>query len=729
MKNSKKPKPTIDFSEKDVKQMGAKIRKMKLSEEQIGKHLKLADAKSKAAVYTYTRGLLTTQKTKKQFIAEGKQLFSTSLKMNSPSRRPMIRAVIEETGRAGSLFLIQNISGLKKKDARIYMKDLLDTGGSVNDVAVWLQLAGKVLRKHNIKASGTAGAVVDALGDAGEWVIDTIEDGVDAILEGIDAIIDAIIAAGASFVDLFEEVISWTAEQMGDLLAALIEAGIALTEFVSAVFDWTYKAVSTFIEAAFAVGFAIADLLETVVSESYFVLRRFINGIIENLGPLGEILDFILTQAENAVSDLWRFTLRALRYAKAKLTDALDWMAAQTSMAFEGIIRAWEEIGESLMDIYEWALDAGALVWRAIGEATATIGNSIYYAYNFLTTSGVQFIFDFTRGLLDAGMAIAGIIGWAVDQAIEICGDIIRAALEAGITIGQMLVEIALDPGNALNTFIQGMQSIGQTLDDLFQAVIIETAEEFLNEVVEAVVEIGEAVVDILEAVLRVAVAAIANVIIALFNLLGTYRPLNNNEKADARTVFGNSLNYETIFLSNEDPLNKIIFGVQDFFTGNPDSRAFVTGNLINFDPSDNNMDRATLIHEITHVWQFRELGGIYLGEAIWAQGSGGDCATGGYNYGYDVSPVAAADSLDIESDYAGGTTNTANLGCDIGAGGEAALQAANGNFSAFNPEQQGQIMMHWFVRTQLEITDQGGVVVEFDSTDWDPYQQFVANA
>ncbi|MGZ8523272.1 MAG: hypothetical protein ACXWV1_02530, partial [Chitinophagaceae bacterium] len=74
-------------------------------------------------------------------------------------------------------------------------------------------------------------------------------------------------------------------------------------------------------------------------------------------------------------------------------------------------------------------------------------------------------------------------------------------------------------------------------------------------------------------------------------------------------------------------------------------------------------------------------------------------------------------------------TTNTANLGCDIGAGGEAALQAANGNFSAFNPEQQGQIMMHWFVRTQLEITDQGGVVVEFDSTDWDPYQQFVANA
>lgn len=84
-------------------------------------------------------------------------------------------------------FLIQNISGLKKPDARSYLKDLLDSGGQVTDVTDWLQLAGSVLRKHNIKSSDTAGAMVDAVGDAAEWVVDAIEDGVDAI---IDAVMD-----------------------------------------------------------------------------------------------------------------------------------------------------------------------------------------------------------------------------------------------------------------------------------------------------------------------------------------------------------------------------------------------------------------------------------------------------------------------------------------------------------------------------------------------------------
>jgi hypothetical protein len=725
MKPPKKPKPVIDLSVKTVKSMGDQIRKMKLKGDEIGKYLKQADDRSHKTVYTYTRGLLTTQKTRKQFITEGQQLFDTALKIKPASRQAMFTAVIEDAGRAGSLFLIQNMSTLKKKDTRVCMKNLLDAGGTVNDVAVWLQLAGKVLRKHNIKASGTAEVVVDAVGDAADWVIDAIEDGVDTLLESIDAIIDAITDAGAAIVDLFEEVVSWTAEQIGDLLAALIEAGIALVDFVGAVFDWTYKAVSTFIEAAFAVGYTIADLLETVVEESYWVLRRFINGIIENLGPLGEVLDFILTQVEEATSEMWRRALLALRYAEANLLEALDWMADKTSMAFEAIIRAWEEIGEDLMAIYEWALEAGELVWRAIGEATATIGNSIYYVYNFLTTSGVQFIFDFTRGLLDAGMAIAGIIGWAVGQAVEICGEIIRAALEAGVTIGQMLVEIARDPGNALNTFIESMQEIGQTLDDLFEAVIIETGEEFLVEVVEAIVELGEAVKDMLEAVLRVAGAALTNVISALFNLLGSYRPMRSDEIADGRAAFGNSLDYQLIFLATEDPLNEIIFGVQDFFTGNPESRAFVTSNLINFDVDDGEIDRPTLVHELTHVWQNREVGGIYMAEAIIAQATNDDA----YNYGYDNFAVADDDSLDIQDRFDGSFTNYTALGSIMGEGGEAALIDAGGNFNSFNREQQGQIMMHWFVRTQLEIRDQDGNLVTPDATAWEPYQEFVSNS
>ena len=722
MKKTHRKAKGIDFQIENPRELGNIIRKEDFKLKDVSKQLKDAEAKSSKSVYNYTRGLIHSQKTKEQFAEETKILFDTSIKFKPATRKKMIQAVVDESGDAGKLFLIQNMSGLKKRDARMYMKDFLKSGGDSYDVAHWLNYAGHVLRKNNIKATDTAGAVVDALGDAAEWVVDTIEDGVDAILEAVDAIIDAFTDAGQALVTLFETVAEWTVEQLGNLLAALIEGGRQLIDFVGGTFAWAYNAVSNFIQAAFDLGFAIADLLETVVSESYWVLRRFINGIIENLGPIGEILDFILTQVENATSELWRRTLLALRFAEANLLEAVQWLEDQTVAAVEGLLIAWESIGESLMDFYEAAIELGAEVWRWIGEATATIGNSIYYVYNFLTNSGVQFIFDFTRGLLDAGMAIVGVIGWAVQQSIEVAGEIIRAALEVGETLGNMLVAMANDPANAWETFVEAAFDIGQTMDDLMEAVFVETGQEFLEEVMEALEEIGAAYIDILEATLRLGGAFLADLIAYLFNLLGSYRGLTDEERADAELVFGNSLDYDLIFLSNEDPLNAIIFAIQDLFTNNPDSRAFVTGNLINLDESDGDWDRSTFIHELTHVWQHREVGGIYMAEAIIAQTSLG----AGYNYGYTTSTDP---SFDIEMDYDGNTMASTDHGRDIGVGGETALNNAAGNFDAFNREQQGQILMHWFVRSHLEVLDDTGVVTTFDASAWDPYQQFVFNS
>jgi hypothetical protein len=758
---------------------------------------------SRPAGYSYTRALLEGATGRDQLFSEASEVFLESVRLDPPERREVIRSMVDTGGKAGSLFLVQNISGLTRPRAREYMADFLEAGGQVTDVASWLELAGGVLRRHNVKRSGTAGAAVDALGDAADWVVDTLEDGVDALLEGIDAVIDALTSAGASIVDLFEEVVSWTADQIGNLLAALIEAGIALGEYVGAVFDWTYRAVATFIEAAFAVGFTIADLLETVVSESYFVLRRFINGIIQNLGPLGEILDFVLSQAEGAFSELWRRTLLALRYARARMLDVVDWMATQTQAAVTAIVNAWESIGEDLIALYEAALAVGAFVWEMIGEATATIGNSIYYAYNFLATSGVEFVFAFTRGLLRAGQAIAGVIGWAIDQTIEICAAVVRAAIEIGTTIATMLVAVVQNPSAALRTFLQALASIGQSLEDVLRAAIIDTAAEFLDEVIAALREIGNAVVDLCVAALRLGGAALATLVAALFNLLGTYRALTAAERADARAVFGSSLDYDLVFVSTEDPLNEIIFGLQDFFTGNPDSRAFVTTNLVNFDVDDGQIDRPTLIHELTHVWQAREVGGIYMAEAIAAQ------AGAGYNYGYRGADRESLGAPDGTTTVFSGTlslpitpatvclvstdgTNDVVLARDDGAGNvvftdtadgagtvdyatgsfsvtftsapasgpglevwrrvtlpslsgggseevfeafilgvdaEAALTAAGGDFEQFNREQQGQVTMHWFARSQLAAQDNNGDPLVYDASAWQPYRDFVRAA
>jgi hypothetical protein len=206
----------------------------------------------------------------------------------------------------------------------------------------------------------------------------------------------------------------------------------------------------------------------------------------------------------------------------------------------------------------------------------------------------------------------------------------------------------------------------------------------------------GQAVVDILDAALEAAGAAVGAAISILLSMLADYRPMTAQEKAEAHLVFEDALDYDHIYFSVDDIMNDIIFGIQDHLNGNPQSRAFVTDSLVNFDVDDG-LRRSTMIHELTHVWQYQTSGSQYLADAVYAQATGDGVGDSGYNYGYDES----AASVTVPSDWAGGT-ETENGGSLMGVDGEDDLTAANGDFDTFNPEMQAQIVMHWYVRKIL---------------------------
>ena len=166
------------------------------------------------------------------------------------------------------------------------------------------------------------------------------------------------------------------------------------------------------------------------------------------------------------------------------------------------------------------------------------------------------------------------------------------------------------------------------------------------------------------------------------------------------------------MYIATDSPTNSIIFGIQDFFTGKPESRAFVTGNLINFDADDLPIKRYELIHELTHVWQNQNVGPIYMAHAIFAQ------ATEGYNYGYDEN-VSSTNLLNSDYD---GNAHVIDDGFAQGLNAETVLNDANGDFFEFNPEQQGQIMMHYFVRRVLLNQSQN------QYAPWEVYVNFVRN-
>ena len=89
-------------------------------------------------------------------------------------------------------------------------------------------------------------------------------------------------------------------------------------------------------------------------------------------------------------------------------------------------------------------------------------------------------------------------------------------------------------------------------------------------------------------------------------------RPLNSNERPILEGVFGHSINFDKIRLTNT---NVAVSG-----------RAYTLGNTIRF-PTGATVDLATLVHETTHVWQYQTKGAGYISDSIWHQATGGQAA------------------------------------------------------------------------------------------------------
>ena len=92
-------------------------------------------------------------------------------------------------------------------------------------------------------------------------------------------------------------------------------------------------------------------------------------------------------------------------------------------------------------------------------------------------------------------------------------------------------------------------------------------------------------------------------------------RSMTADEIKIANSVFGNAINYSLIGMDPSSwPVKK------------GRAEAYVSLHTINFNGS---IPDRILIHEMTHIWQYRKHGSLYITEALYAQRWGG-----GYEYG-----------------------------------------------------------------------------------------------
>ncbi|MBD1847198.1 S8 family serine peptidase [Cyanobacteria bacterium FACHB-63] len=112
--------------------------------------------------------------------------------------------------------------------------------------------------------------------------------------------------------------------------------------------------------------------------------------------------------------------------------------------------------------------------------------------------------------------------------------------------------------------------------------------------------------------------------------LPGGGRPMSSREINVAKSVFGDAIDYSKVLLDQYSVL-ALTSGLKSTISdrgagGVSTSRPFVLGNTIKYFGA---IDNATLIHELTHIWQYQKTGPIYISRATTDQRS-----EKGYDYG-----------------------------------------------------------------------------------------------
>ncbi len=238
---------------------------------------------------------------------------------------------------------------------------------------------------------------------------------------------------------------------------------------------------------------------------------------------------------------------------------------------------------------------------------------------------------------------------------------------------------------DVLKNLVDAATAAGQTLEDIVHAALVQPAPEEREEALVSLQESGHSPLDILKAAAKIGLGALATAFTIVLDWFGEYRSLTTEERAEAEKIFGTSVELDKVRIAAMSPPVDLIEWANK-------ERPFTTMYLINF-ASWAEVDPPILIHELTHVWQSLVAGPFYMIEALHAQLLGE-----GYNYGHDDT-------------YQGHRR---------GDGAQPALDAAGGNFDAFNPEQQASIIQHYYVRRYLDE------LPDANYRAWQPYADVV---
>lgn len=120
-------------------------------------------------------------------------------------------------------------------------------------------------------------------------------------------------------------------------------------------------------------------------------------------------------------------------------------------------------------------------------------------------------------------------------------------------------------------------------------------------------------------------------------------RKLSSEEREVAQSVFGESIIYDAVRLRQGSVLTRVY-------------PAFTLGNVITFPRNEYDLndvrDRALLVHELCHVWQFQNGGWGYMPRAIYEEVTQPDAYTVYYDQQKKLRDYDIEEQCEIAAEY-----------------------------------------------------------------------------
>lgn len=579
---------------KSLKSKFETMQKIRIDRSNIQHVLKNSEEKSSSDLSLTSKAILL--RSQHGDYEEAFELAKWSAKAKPQSRKMVVKSFLS-TKQAP--LLVHQMARMKRDDASNMMKDYFSEGGNIKDVAEWLSVAGNILK---------TGMVPDDTDGIWGWVKDTAGKVVDAVVGAINTVADAVKAAGKNLAEAISTVASWTQSKISDFVEAIIKAGKSVTQIMNEAVKKGTAAIQKFVQAIIEAGKKGLEVLNWAVSQIESVLKTTLAKLEAIFGSFTSLL---LEIAKMASSKLFAVVKALLSLGKSILdfVSRLDRIAYQVA---KQIVMEIRRVGKAVRDIVLAVIGKTRYIARIVMDALIALGNSIQSILKEAISKTFQQISLLIGALKDLAVSLGKILDEIAKFTLAQAKRLMSALRIIWTRVKDILEFIARKTASVIKTLLAALLGTLIHIKEVLSNILVEVRAAFREGLIKGLIQIGKSAVTLMVEAVKISASVAAVLFAILMDVFGSHRGLNATERAEAEKVFGVSIDLDQVQLTTASFPADLIMWLNK-------NRPFTTMYVINY-KSGTNLPLNTLIHELTHVWQAVNSGGVYMLEALHSQ-------------------------------------------------------------------------------------------------------------